>query len=316
MKTDDIVSLEDGKKLESAESLTRAIGDPDIRVIGFCANTKASELFAITGYKEGPEFRAWYIPYQYPRTETFVDTAEDLVALLKSVKGFLNEKHIAAYKKRIGGSLHDYFGTGSTVTLPIFKTLLENCGKWVWNKKFNNENPQRRIQDIKECGFTLSTRFHEKRTYHMLLPFDPVRSYHYESIPAAVRKAIFKVHGGINAYTGEPVTVSCLPDHKFPEKRWDKNTPESNQNLTEDEMREKFQLIPEKINQMKREVCRGCFKSGKRGKLNGIDFFYAGNEDWDKSIPKVGKAAEKGCVGCFWYDMLAWRKALNRKLAR
>ncbi len=76
----------------------------------------------------------------------------------------------------------------------------------------------------------------------------------------------------------------------------------------------KFQIVPESVNQMKREVCRKCFKSGFRGKLNGINFFYAGGPTWDKSVPKVGKMAEKGCVGCFWYDMLAWRKTLNERL--
>ena len=316
MKIEDAVALEDGTKMVSAESLTAAVGDPDIRVIGFCANTKASELFAVVSYADGKDAPTWYVPYQYRRTDVFVDSVDEMVSFLKAAKNRLNRKYVIAYKERMGKAIYEHFGKGASVTVPIFKKLLDKCGAWVWNKDFDNENPQRRIQDIKESGFTIATRFYERRTYHMLLPFDPVRTATYETIPSAVRRMIFKVHEGINSYTGEPASISCLPDHKFPELRWDKHTPESNRNLSEQEMREKFQVIPENINQMKRETCRKCFKSGVRGKLNGINFFYAGGPTWDKSVPKVGKSAERGCVGCFWYDMLAWRAALNKALEK
>lgn len=310
------VILEDGTKKVSATALTVEVGDPDIRVCGFCANTKASELFVIASYADGKVAPLWYVPYQYRRTNTFVDTVDEMVALLRSAKQRLNNQYIDLYKNRIGKSVYSYFGRRASVTVPIFERLLERCGEWVWNKEFHNENPQRRIQDIKESGFTVATRFYERRTYHMLLPFEPVRAATYETISASVRRAIFKAHKGINAYTGGPASVSCLPDHKFPELRWDKDTPESNDGLSEEAMLAKFQIVPENINQMKREVCRKCFKSGFRGKLNGINFFYVGSPTWDKTVPKVGKMAEKGCIGCFWYDMRAWRKALNERLKR
>lgn len=237
MRIENAVILEDGTKEVRATDLTGAIGDPDIRVSGFCANTKASELFAVVSYADGNEAPLWYVPYQYRRTSTFVDTVDELISLLKSAKSQLNRRYIDSYKDRIGKSIHSYFGRRASVTIPIFEKLLGRCGMWVWNKEFHNENPQRRIQDIKESGFTVATRFHDRRTYHMLLPFDPVRAATYETIPAPVRRAIFKVHKGVNAYTGEPASVSCLPDHKFSELRWDKDTPESNEGLTEDEMR-------------------------------------------------------------------------------
>ena len=204
------------------------------------------------------------------------------------------------------------FGAQSTVTLPIFKKLLARCGEWVWNKEFTSSNPQRRIQDLKEMGFTLVTKMEEKKTYHMLLPFDIVKAPTYETIPAKVRKAIFSALDNIDAYNDKPVDRSALPDHKFPEIRWKADTPESNDNLNEDEMREKFQLVPEFVNQAKREVCRKCFQTGRRGKFSGIDFFYKGDELWPKEVPQMGKDAEIGCIGCFWYDMMAWRKALNK----
>lgn len=315
MKIEKDVALENGTRMYNATEITEAVADSDIRVIGFFVHKKASEKYAVTLYREKGCSKEWLIPYQYRRTNTFIDTLKDLVELLRTAKSRLTQQSIESYKKRIQGQTVSMFGRGANVTIPIFERLLNNCGEWVLNKDFDNENPQRRIQDIKETGFTLATKFGEGRaTYHMLLPFEPVKAATYETIPANVRNMIFKVHGGINAYTGTPSSTSCLPDHKFPEIRWDKDTPDSNENLTPQEMLEKFQIVPENINQMKREVCRGCFQTGKRGKLNGINYFYKGKEDWDSSIPKTGKAAEKGCVGCFWYDMLAWRKSLHEKL--
>lgn len=46
----------------------------------------------------------------------------------------------------------------------------------------------------------------------------------------------------------------------------------------------------------------------------GIPYYYEGTEDWDPSIPQKGKQAERGCVGCPWYDIAAWRRALKEKL--
>lgn len=145
----------------------------------------------------------------------------------------------------------------------------------------------------------------------MLLPFDIVKAPTYEKLPTKVRKAIFAALDGKDAYNDKPVDRSALPDHKFPEIRWTADTAESNNGLSEDEMRDKFQLVPESVNQAKREVCRACFQSGNRGTFAGIDFFYKGDRKWPSGTPTRGKAAEPGCVGCFWYDMAAWRKALN-----
>ena len=315
MKLKSWVQLENNTTRRTADMITEALADADIRVSGFYVHNKASEKYVVANYTLGGTRKEWVIPFQYRRTGTFVDTEADMVTLIRGVKDKLTSAHIAEYKQRIKSKVSELFGQGASVTIPIFLQLLDNCGEWVWNKNFHNENPQRRIQDIKETGFTIATMFGEgRRTYHMLLPFDPVKSATYEVIPPNIRKQIFNVHGGVNAYTGEPATTSCLPDHKFPEIRWDKDTPVSNENLKQAEMLEKFQIVPENINQMKREICRKCFQTGLRGKLNGIKFFYKGGEEWDSTIPKLGKGAEKGCVGCFWYDMLAWRKALNEKI--
>lgn len=86
--------------------------------------------------------------------------------------------------------------------------------------------------------------------------------------------------------------------------------------MSEQEIRQKFQLMTNQRNEQKREVCRKCFQTGYRGILFGIPYFYAGNELWDESIPKTGKLAEQGCFGCPWYDIDAWRKGLIEALKK
>ena len=106
---------------------------------------------------------------------------------------------------------------------------------------------------------------------------------------------------------------TLLPDHKFPEIRWGSNTfAEDLDALTDAEIIAKFQLLTNQRNQQKREVCRGCYQTAKRGTIAGINFFYAGTGDWPPDVPRAGKEAEQGCVGCGWYDVAAWRDALNR----
>ena len=85
--------------------------------------------------------------------------------------------------------------------------------------------------------------------------------------------------------------------------------------MTDQEIREKFQLLSNQRNQQKREVCRNCFQTGKRGTIYGIQYFYEGTDRWDSQIPSKGKAAEKGCIGCPWYDIARWRKELNNIIA-
>lgn len=304
--------LNDGNEKVSAKELTEMVNNKSVKVSGFFDHTKASERYAVITVKCDGIEKEWYVPYFYRRTNLFIDTKEKLAEYIKLRLPLLCAHVVEEYKATTAKTAKPIIGNASDVTWPIFKKLLSNCGKWVWNKDFgSNSNPQRRIQAIKEFGYTLATKIDGKKTYHQLLPFDRVVAPTYETIPPKVRKEIFKALGGIDAFSGNAAALSSLPDHKFPEIRWEAATPESNENLTESDMRDKFQLVPEWVNQMKREICRKCFQTGYRGKLNGIDFFYHWGDKWPSHVPTMGIAAKVGCIGCFWYDMMEWRKQLN-----
>jgi len=52
---------------------------------------------------------------------------------------------------------------------------------------------------------------------------------------------------------------------------------------------------------------------GKRGTVMGINFYYGGTTaEWPKGVPRKGLGAEKGCVGCGWYDVAKWREEFNK----
>ncbi|MDC0831937.1 restriction endonuclease [Geitlerinema sp. CS-897] len=106
-------------------------------------------------------------------------------------------------------------------------------------------------------------------------------------------------------------------DHKFPMERW--GAPEDNlsSEMSDDEIKSKFQLLKKDSsgnhNLLKSRSCERCIKTEKRGQPFGIAFWYQGGENW-VSPHQRGSEAEKGCVGCGWYDFEAWRKALNTHL--
>ena len=138
----------------------------------------------------------------------------------------------------------------------------------------------------------------------------------YETWSPKLRKRILNVLGNIDVYENT-INRHCLPDHKFSEIRWDENTKSENpDDMTDEQIKNKFQLLTNQRNQQKRECCRACYQTGMRGYPFGIKFFYKGTEKWDNKLPQKGKEAEKGCVGCGWYDLEEWRKQILLKLKK
>lgn len=187
-----------------------------------------------------------------------------------------------------------------------------------------NRNAARRIQDLKEFGYTIATntsklckKCDKKQTHLILVPLPRGGISGYETWSPLLRKRIVALLKNYDAYEGRTTKKeSLLPDHKFPEIRWDSDTRrETLKNLSNEEIKNEFQLMSNQRNLQKREVCRKCYQTNIRGYPFGIKFYYRGNETWAANVPKTGNNAQKGCIGCGWYDFETWREALNQKLA-
>lgn len=106
-------------------------------------------------------------------------------------------------------------------------------------------------------------------------------------------------------------------DHRFPMGRWGGCEIPHNVSMSEDEIKNKFQLLKKdpsgNHNLLKSRSCENCIKTGTRGTPFGIRFWYQGGENWTHPYQR-GAEAEEGCIGCGWYDFEKWRDSLNQTL--
>jgi hypothetical protein len=294
----------------------------NIEKIKVRSHTKASEIYidVIFHYEKVPYHTS--IPLVYRRTGTEIPENE-IDDYLSKVYGEIHPENWTEWKKE--QKLFWDGKPGAGVTRAFFDILAEKF-KWCCVSCTLPKNPNwaRRIQDIKEFGYTLATdtkkpcgRCQENRTQIILVPIKRGGITGYETWSPGLRTHIVKVLEAFDSFEAKKLRKEgLLPDHKFPEIRWDAITRrESLEDLSDSDIKRDFQLLSNQRNQQKREVCRNCFQTGERGMIYGIPFFYQGSERWDVSVPTTGKDAEEGCLGCGWYDINTWRIELIKRLS-
>lgn len=302
------------------EEFSELLDNKYIIVEAFREHSKASEKYIDVTFvqKDGYTWKG-SIPYFYRRTGLFIETANDLVDYLNEIYPHFTKTEIEKFQAKEKKRWNDEM-SGKKTTKGFFDKLLDLDWKSVKYDLPNNPNWARRVQDIKEFGYSLATDTrrtvkgkYETDTHILLVPLPKGGVTGYEVMSPAFKAKAIAVMESINVYEYSKANKhGLLPDHKFPEIRWDEETRAENpEEMPNKEIKEKFQLVDNQRNQQKREVCRKCFQTGERGKLYGINYYYEGNEKWDADIPKIGKEAEKGCIGCGWYDIQKWRESLN-----
>lgn len=296
------------------DTLVRLLKGKNIKVHEFIDNNKASETYVRTTFIQDDGFK-WdtVVPYVDRRAGLNIETEQELAEYLISIKPYFRKNAMKKWKKQelkrglIGGSV-----------TPLFFNVLLSF-KEEFERFPMNPNSARRIQDIKDAGYTLASvpRPNGLKGYNrILLPLPLHTEMGYETFTSQFKARVIRLLKERNAFEARVTAKKALiPDHKFSEVRWDDETKaENSMEMTDAEIIQKFQLLDNQRNQQKREICRRCFQEGIRGTIYGIKYFYEGDEHWDQNIPKVGKAAEKGCKGCPWYDIELWRKMLNKEL--
>ena len=289
----------------------------NIQIIGRREHSKASERYVDVKFKYKDKIWEGSVPIEYRRTGINARNENEEIEILNKVyyeltphkykEWLINEEEFWEHKK---GNARLFFDATKD-------------GKWkcVKCELPSNPNWNRVWQNIKELGYTTATHTNmycktceKNRTHILLLPIPRGKPSSYERFSPTLRKKILKTLDYYDVYE-ERVNKNVLPDHKFSEIRWDENTAEENpEDMSEEAIRSKFQLLTNQRNEQKREICRQCYQTNKRGYPYGIPFYYKGDENWDESIPKIGKEAEKGCEGCGWYDIAKWKMELIKKI--
>lgn len=215
-------------------------------------NTKASEeyvhvLFSYPDVKN--EWDGW-IPVEYRRTGVSIPES-DKEGLEKYLNDIYDQMHPSKYNAWKKEQEKLWAASRSTETKDIFFTLSD--GLWhCRNCDISNANFARRIQDLKEMGYTISTQLgyqcpvcnKPRNTGLQLLPIKRIElaGNGYETWSSALRSKIIRVLGGIDVYENVP-NRNCLPDHKFSEIRWDNDTKTENPDtMTDDEIKDKFDV--------------------------------------------------------------------------
>ncbi len=297
--------------------------NPNIRILEReIEHKKASEVYVHVTFDYPVDKSSWdgYVPIEYRRTGVFVDTEPGLIEHLNYVYSEMDPIKFDTWLNEQEAYWVDF--PTAKVTKSFFDALVRGGWKCVGCQLPKNPNWARRVQDLKEKGYTLSTKSEycpncgESTTHLILLPIPrgSAEGNGYESWSPELRKRIIKLLDSVDAYE-DTYCGSCLIDHKFSEIRWDESVKSENPDtMTDEEIISKFQLLSNQRNQQKREICRQCYQTGRRGIIFGVSYFFEGGPEWDESIPKRGKDAERGCVGCPWYDIQEWRRHLKKKL--
>jgi len=305
----------------TVDEFSKLLNNKYIIVESFREHSKASEKYVDVNFvqKDGYIWKG-AIPYFYRRTGLFIETPKQLADYLNEIYPNFTKSKIQEFQDIETKRWNDEMA-GKKTTKGFFDSLLDLSWKSVKHDLPTNPNWARRIQDIKEFGYTLATdtkrRFtgkYQTGTHILLVPLPKGGVTGYEVMSSAFKAKAISVMEATNVYEFSKTNKhGLLPDHKFPEIRWDEETKAENpEGMPEQEIKDKFQLVDNQRNQQKREVCRKCFQSGIRGKLYGIDYYYKGDQNWPENTPKMGKEAESGCIGCGWYDIQEWRDSLNK----
>lgn len=273
---------------------------------------------------------AYYIPVMLPRRDPSLNYYEDirngvlseeLYTYTDSCAEKLMDESVEKWKRDTLEKIKD----DTTNTGEFLRLLINNnqvCSSCHFAPLTNN--PQKPIQFLRDYGYVISThrslhcdKCGGSQVHYILTPVLITDKNNYELVSETLKERICEVFDYTDAYTGmsNPSAKAFIADHKFPEDRWDENTARNNpDDMSVEDIKSKFQLLSTQTNLHKQRHCAACITSKKRGYPYGIKYYYYGGEDWDEQYPEHGTEAEKGCVGCGWYDLLKWKEKLNMEL--
>lgn len=147
----------------------------------------------------------------------------------------------------------------------------------------------------------------DKTTHRrMKYPFPVEEKILREDMTKDFRERVKELYDCREAFDNEKKDKSKLEvDHRRPRIRWEDSETINFNNITDKEIRERFQMLSSKNNQRKSRACERCKSTGKRQCPVGTNYFYEGGENYNEEL---------GCEGCFYYNPDKWRENLEQEL--
>ena len=251
-------------------------------------------------------------------------TIEDVGDWVKKCYVVLDPNHSEAWNERQRNYWREL---NSAESQKVFNALNGRSSSTQWLCRAHgpvsevNSQPASRIRYLKEkYGYFIATKQKhcpncDKGTHHdLLVRLDRKKSDAKKRSP--ISKALEnKIKGSLALVDVSFDTTSkkseVIVDHKFPSTRWTQGESINDINMSDDEIRKKFQLLTDRANLQKEKYCYKCLETEIRGDFYGIKWYYQGDERWQGS----SKADENGCIGCCWYDLELWKEKFNEYLS-
>ncbi len=212
-------------------------------------------------------------------------------------------------------------------TQAVFDALngMESLTKWQCRKcgpvPQSNPQPAARIKALKQMGYYIATVKREcatcggKQYFDLLIRLQRNATNNEKrfTISVSLQNKIKSALPLKDAcFDSAQMPSELIIDHKFPSSRWVNGETVNETTMSDEEIKNKFQLLTNQTNLQKERYCKRCVSTGTRGDFFGIKWFYDGDEKWRGA----SKADEKGCVGCCWYDLELWKKQFNQFLSK
>ncbi|MFB6197302.1 MAG: hypothetical protein ABEI52_03385 [Halobacteriaceae archaeon] len=148
------------------------------------------------------------------------------------------------------------------------------------------------------CENCEDTQFHRKLKY----PFPTERSITRQEMPDSFKRRVRDLYDGKDAFDQSSPSMTPEVDHRKPEIRWDESEDLDFENMSDEEIKENFQILSRKNNLLKSRKCEQCVETGERPPFFGVEFYYEGGKEYEDAV---------GCEGCGWYNPHEWRRQHN-----
>lgn len=200
----------------------------------------------------------------------------------------------------------------------FLKECLSNLGDWTCSLHTTGSNqPAAIFREIKKRGYEFEevssnrwaiTKFcpscNQDTTHYKLLKSEPTLTKQVRlTIDKKSRERALSALEGRDAFTGSSISSTPEIDHKIPWTRLDEDI--DIRTLSDEEIKENFQLLTREHNLLKDRMCGKCKETNIRPPFLGIKYWYEGDHNYCGS-----------CIGCGWYDGIAWRNAVKKLIEK